>query len=47
MIRRGAEHWNGASEIESLRTVLALEAMAESIRSGGWVDIADAGAPLV
>jgi predicted dehydrogenase len=37
MIREGASHWNGASEAESIDTALALEAIAESYRSGTWV----------
>lgn len=39
MIRLGAEHWNGATETELLRTVQVVEAMAKSIRGAGWVDI--------
>ena len=33
------EGWNGASEAESIDTVLALEAIATSMRSGAWVDL--------
>lgn len=41
MIRQGTEHWNGASEAESVDTVRALEAIATSLRTGGgWVDLA-------
>jgi predicted dehydrogenase len=36
---RGAGAWNGASIAESVDTVLALEAIAASTRSGGWVEI--------
>jgi len=39
MVRLGAGQWNGASEAESVDTVLALEAIAASARSGDWVDI--------
>ncbi len=39
MIREGASCWNGASEAESIDTALALEALAESARNGGWVDL--------
>lgn len=39
MIRQGAAHWNGASEAESIDTVLALQAIAKSYKSGGWVDV--------
>ncbi len=39
MIRKGPAHWNGASEACSIDTVLALQAIAESGRSGGWVDL--------
>jgi hypothetical protein len=41
MVRQGAQHWNGASEAESIDTVLAWQALAASARSGLWVDIAD------
>jgi predicted dehydrogenase len=39
MVRLGAAHWNGASEAESIDTVLALQAIAASARRGGWVDV--------
>lgn len=39
MIRHGASHWNGATEAESMDTVMALEAIAESARSGAWVTL--------
>ncbi len=40
MIREGREHWNGATEAESIDTALALEAIAASIRKGGeWVTV--------
>ena len=39
MIRLGKDHWNGASEAESVDTVMALEAIAASARSGGWVEL--------
>ncbi len=39
-IRLGAAHWNGASEAESLDITLSLVAIAESARTGKWVDIA-------
>ena len=39
MIRLGKQHWNGATEAESIDTVMALHAIAESARSGGWVDL--------
>jgi predicted dehydrogenase len=38
-IRQGPSHWNGASEAESLDITLSLVAIAESARSGKWVDI--------
>jgi predicted dehydrogenase len=40
MVRIGASEWNGASEAESIDTVLTLQAIAQSARSGGWVDLA-------
>ncbi len=40
MIRDGAALWNGASEAESVDVALGLEAIAESARRGGWVEIA-------
>jgi predicted dehydrogenase len=40
MIRQGAAAWNGASEAESIDVVLALQAIAQSARSGGWVELA-------
>ena len=39
LVRLGAGHWNGATELESLRTVQVLEAMAKSIRGAGWVEV--------
>ncbi len=39
MVRGGAQHWNGASEAESIDTVLALHAIAESAKRGGWVTL--------
>ena len=39
MVREGPEHWNGASEAESIDTVLALQAIAASARSGAWVEV--------
>jgi len=39
MVRLGAEHWNGASEAESIDTVLSLQAIAASARSGAWVEV--------
>jgi predicted dehydrogenase len=39
MVRIGASEWNGASEAESIDTVLALAAIAKSVSIGGWVDI--------
>ena len=36
MVREGREHWNGASEAESIDIVLALDAIDASARSGGW-----------
>lgn len=39
MVRLGDEHWNGASEAESLDTAAALEAIAESIRTKDWVKL--------
>jgi hypothetical protein len=38
-IRLGAAEWNGASEAESVDTMLALKAIADSARDGGWVEI--------
>jgi predicted dehydrogenase len=43
MIRGTAAEWNGASEAESIDTVLALQAIAASARSGQWVEIEPAG----
>ncbi len=40
MIRKGAEFWSGASEVESIDTVLMIQAIAESARTGGWVELA-------
>jgi xylose dehydrogenase (NAD/NADP) len=39
MVRLGAENWNGATEAESIDTVLALQAIAASLRCGTWVDV--------
>lgn len=39
MVRLGAGHWNGATEAESIDTVLALEAIERSYRAGGWAEI--------
>ena len=39
MVRQGAAHWNGASEAESVDTMTALEAIAESLKTGAWVDV--------
>jgi predicted dehydrogenase len=39
MVREGAAAWNGASEAESIDTVLALSAIAKSARLGGWVEL--------
>ena len=39
MVRLGAAHWNGATEAESVDTVLGLEAIAASARSGDWVEV--------
>ncbi len=39
-IRVAPSQWNGASEAESLDITLSLVAIAESARSGKWVDIA-------
>jgi predicted dehydrogenase len=39
MIRIGASAWNGATEAESIDTVLALQAIARSAKTGGWVDL--------
>ncbi len=39
MIRLGKQHWNGATEAESVDTVMALQAIAESARSGAWVEL--------
>jgi predicted dehydrogenase len=39
MVRLGAEHWNGASEAESIDTALSLQAIAASARSGAWVEV--------
>ncbi|MBN8891332.1 MAG: hypothetical protein BGP12_12040 [Rhodospirillales bacterium 70-18] len=41
MVRQGPEHWNGASEAESIDTVRALEAIDASLHGdGGWVELA-------
>lgn len=39
MIRLGPQHWNGASEAESLDVALALEAIAVSLREERWVEL--------
>ena len=39
MVRQGPAHWNGASEAESIDTVLTLSAIARSAREGGWVEV--------
>ena len=39
MVRLGPQHWNGATEAESVDTALALQAIAASARSGAWVEI--------
>jgi xylose dehydrogenase (NAD/NADP) len=39
MVRLGAQHWNGATEAESIDTALALQAITASARSGRWVEI--------
>jgi predicted dehydrogenase len=39
MLVRDGAGWNGASEAESVDTMLALEAIAASARSGAWVEI--------
>ena len=39
MVREGPAGWNGASEAESIDTVLALQAIAASARSGAWVEV--------
>ena len=39
MIRQGASQWNGATEAESMDTVMSLHAIAESARTGAWVDL--------
>jgi predicted dehydrogenase len=41
MIRQGAAQWNGASEAESIDVVLSLQAIAESAKTGAWVEVAD------
>ena len=41
-IRGGTGEWNGATEAESIDTALALEAIARSLREGGWVELEDA-----
>jgi predicted dehydrogenase len=38
-IRQGTAQWNGASEAESVDTMTALEAIGESLRTGGWVNL--------
>jgi len=39
MVRLGPQHWNGASEAESVDVALALEAIAVSLREERWVDV--------
>jgi predicted dehydrogenase len=39
MVREGPAAWNGASAAESVDTVLALQAIAASARSGAWVEV--------
>lgn len=38
-VRLGPSHWNGASEAESIDTLLSLDAIARSAREGRWVDL--------
>jgi predicted dehydrogenase len=38
-LRHGRDHWNGASEAESVDIALALAAIAASARSGAWVSL--------
>jgi predicted dehydrogenase len=40
MVHAGPEHWNGASETESIDIALSLEAIAKSARDGVWVSLA-------
>jgi D-xylose 1-dehydrogenase (NADP+, D-xylono-1,5-lactone-forming) len=39
MVRLGPDHWSGASEAESIDTVITLEAITASAPIGGWVDL--------
>ena len=38
-VRLGPEHWNGASEAESIDTILSLTAIATSAREGRWMEL--------
>ncbi len=38
-VRLGAAEWNGATEAESVDTVLSLQAIAKCARTGGWVEV--------
>ncbi len=40
MVRGGSAHWTGASEAESIDIALTIEAIARSVRDGGWVALA-------
>lgn len=40
MVHAGAEHWNGATEAESIDIALTLEAIAQSARDGAWTTLA-------
>ena len=38
-VRLGPSEWDGASEAESIDTAMSLEAIARSMREGGWVEL--------
>jgi xylose dehydrogenase (NAD/NADP) len=39
LIRKGVEHWNGATPAESIDILLTIEALLQSARSGKWVNV--------
>ena len=39
MVRSGPQHWNGATEAESVDTAMTLEAIAASARTGEWTNV--------
>ena len=44
-VRLGPQHWNGATEAESVDTALALQAISASARSGAWMEVSASEMP--